>query len=101
MTEQNTPLRRMSGKRKDGSPVTVLMRDWGDIRPAFDANGNVFEAYQTEWWIDGDNRFTVLDRRLVEDAPKQLLQLRLTEDYALLYSYDIEAASLEEDNGKA
>jgi hypothetical protein len=90
------PLRRMSARRKDGSSVELLMRDWGDMRVAYDANGNAYEAYQTEWWIEGKNCFVIVDRYFALDtkSSKEIRDLRLREDAALLESMGIDATSL-------
>jgi hypothetical protein len=93
----DSTLWKVSGRRIDGSPVSVLMRDWGDSRPAHDARGLVYEAYQTEWQIDGVRYFAVLDKSVVENAlhPNQVGHLRLTADYAFLESVGIDGPSLD------
>jgi hypothetical protein len=88
------PLRRASAKRKDGRPVTLLMRDWGDLRVAYDREGNPVEAYQTEWWIAGANSFVIVDKVFAEQSGNAS-QMRLVEDSAHLDAMGIDANSID------
>lgn len=88
--------REFPARRKDGTPITLLMRDFGDARPAYNDNGQVYEAYQTEWRIDGDAHFVVIEKHQFEGVSAgEIMQIRLTEDLAFLESQGIDVMSIE------
>jgi hypothetical protein len=86
------PIQRWPAKRKDGTPVVLLMRDWCDVRVAFDSDGNAIEAYQTEWWIDGKNHFVVVEKARAELGG--VVSTRMAEDTALLDAMGIDENSI-------
>lgn len=78
----------------DGASVAVEVVNHG-IQPAFDANGNAYEAYATEFRVDGKSiEWLYVPKRLAEKYGN-ISEFRLSEDIAAIEGLGFEPESLE------
>lgn len=83
--------RTMTGKMKDGTPVTIQFTDHGDTMPGFDEKGERFEAYSSHFKSSSFEFFNQLRKPLVDADP----QIRMVEDNAALDSFGVDVSTLE------